>query len=52
LQALGWTPRRTTHDSVRAYRDWMESAAPAEAILEQSNKLMATLGVVREVAAG
>jgi dTDP-L-rhamnose 4-epimerase len=52
LQALGWTPRRSTQDSVRAYRDWMESAAPAADILEQSNKLMAALGVVREVAAG
>lgn len=49
LKALGWAPTRSCHDSVTAYRNWMETAAPAEAILEQSNKLMATLGVVREV---
>lgn len=51
LKALGWEPERTTHDSVRAYRDWMETAAPAEEILEQSDKLMKALGVVREVGA-
>jgi dTDP-L-rhamnose 4-epimerase len=49
LKALGWAPRRTTHDSVRAYRDWMETAAPAAEILEQSDRLMAALGVVRSV---
>ncbi|MAY85961.1 MAG: epimerase [Pseudooceanicola sp.] len=52
LKALGWAPQRTTHDSVRAYRDWMETAAPAEDILEQSDKMMAALGVVRAVDAG
>ena len=49
LKALGWAPRRSTYDSVTAYRDWMETAAPAEDILEQSDKLMAALGVVRAV---
>ena len=51
LKALGWKPQRTTHDSVTAYRDWMETAAPAEDILEQSDKMMAALGVVRAVKA-
>jgi dTDP-L-rhamnose 4-epimerase len=51
LKALGWKPSRTTEDSVRAYRAWMETAAPAEDILEQSDKLMKALGVVREVGA-
>ena len=51
LRALGWEPKRSTHDSVRAYRDWMQSDAPAEEILEQSNRLMAALGVVRAVGA-
>lgn len=51
LRALGWAPRRSTRDSVTAYRDWMETAAPAEEILEQSDKLMKALGVVREVGA-
>jgi len=49
LKALGWKPSRSTQDSVAAYRDWMETAAPAEEILEQSDKLMAALGVVRAV---
>ncbi len=49
LRALGWNPTRTTHDSVAAYRDWMETAAPAEEILEQSDKMMKALGVVRDV---
>lgn len=50
LRGLGWSPRRTAHDSVTAYRNWMETAAPANEILEQSNRLMAQLGVVRDVA--
>ncbi len=49
LQALGWRPMRNTHDSVSAYRAWMETDAPAEDILEQSDRLMAALGVVRAV---
>ncbi|MBU2994062.1 NAD-dependent epimerase/dehydratase family protein [Octadecabacter sp. 1_MG-2023] len=52
LKALGWAPGRSTFDSVSAYRDWMEDAAPAEDILEQSDKMMAALGVVRTVDAG
>lgn len=51
LQALGWTPSRSTHDSVSAYRNWMETDAPADEILAQSDKLMKALGVVREVSA-
>lgn len=49
LKALSWAPRRTTEDSVSAYRDWMETTAPAHEILEQSDKLMKALGVVRSV---
>ncbi|MEO1285632.1 MAG: NAD-dependent epimerase/dehydratase family protein, partial [Pseudomonadota bacterium] len=51
LKALGWKPTRSTFESVSAYRDWMETAAPAEDILEQSDKMMAALGVVRQVSA-
>jgi dTDP-L-rhamnose 4-epimerase len=50
LKALGWRPRRSAHDSVRAYRDWMQADAPADEILDASNRLMAQLGVVRDVA--
>ncbi len=49
LKALGWAPTRSCRDSVAAYRDWMEYAAPAAEILEHSNKMMAALGVVRAV---
>lgn len=49
LKALGWAPARSTFDSVSAYRDWMETAAPAADILEQSDRMMAALGVVRDV---
>ncbi|MEL7256138.1 MAG: NAD-dependent epimerase/dehydratase family protein [Pseudomonadota bacterium] len=49
LKALGWAPQRSTHDSVSAYRTWMETEAPTEDILEQSDKMMAALGVVRDV---
>jgi len=49
LKALGWAPSRNCHDSVAAYRDWIETAAPAAEILEQSDKMMAALGVVRTV---
>lgn len=50
LKTLGWAPNRNTIDSVTAYREWIETTAPAEEILEQSNKLMTQLGVVRNVA--
>jgi dTDP-L-rhamnose 4-epimerase len=49
LKALGWQPTRSCHDSVTDYRTWMETAAPAEDILDQSDKMMAALGVVRAV---
>ncbi|ABD57162.1 NAD-dependent epimerase/dehydratase family protein [Jannaschia sp. CCS1] len=49
LKALGWRPTRSCRDSVTAYRDWMENAAPPAEILEQSEKMMAALGVVRTV---
>jgi dTDP-L-rhamnose 4-epimerase len=49
LKALGWRPRRDCHESVSAYRDWMQTEAPAADILEQSDRMMAALGVVRSV---
>lgn len=52
LKALGWAPERTCRDSVMAYREWMETEAPAADILEQSDRLMAQLGVVRAVGQG
>lgn len=49
LKALGWRPTRSCQDSVAAYRAWMETEAPAADILEQSDRMMAALGVVRAV---
>lgn len=51
LKALGWTPRRGTTESVVAYRSWLSGAGAAEEILDYSNRVMASLGVVREVKA-
>jgi dTDP-L-rhamnose 4-epimerase len=49
LKALGWQPKRGVRESVVAYREWLASAGAAEDILDYSNKLMAQLGVVRDV---
>jgi dTDP-L-rhamnose 4-epimerase len=49
LKALGWKPTRTVHESVVAYREWLASADAAEDILDYSNRVMAQLGVVRDV---
>lgn len=51
LKALGWSPQRSTYDSVSDYLNWMQTAAPSEDILEQSDKMMAALGVVRNIEA-
>ncbi len=50
LKSLGWAPQRTVYDSVRAYRDWMQSFTPAADILERSNKFMVQQGVIRDAA--
>lgn len=50
LKALGWAPKRGVRESVSAYKRWLESAGAAEDILDHSNRLMAELGVVRDVA--
>ena len=52
LKALGWKPTRTVHESVLAYREWLASADAAEDILDYSNRVMAQLGVVRDVIKG
>jgi dTDP-L-rhamnose 4-epimerase len=49
LKALGWRPRRTTRDSVEAYRAWLATASAASDILDYCDKQMAQLGVVRDV---
>jgi dTDP-L-rhamnose 4-epimerase len=49
LKSLGWQPKHSIHESVKAYREWLESAGVGEDILDYSNRLMAQLGVVRDV---
>jgi dTDP-L-rhamnose 4-epimerase len=51
LKALGWQPRRTTHDSVSAYKAWLDQAGNVADILAYAQKQMAALNVVREVGA-
>jgi dTDP-L-rhamnose 4-epimerase len=51
LKALGWKPKRSMHESVSAYREWLKSADSAEDILDYSNRTMAKLGIVRDVKA-
>jgi len=49
LEALGWTPRRTVHDSVEAYKAWLDEAGSLDDILEYCSRQMAALNVVRDV---
>jgi dTDP-L-rhamnose 4-epimerase len=52
LKALGWSPRRTVHDSVSEYREWLDTAEDPGRILEECQKLMEKMQVVRPVGAG
>lgn len=49
LKALGWKPTRSTHESVEAYKAWLQEAENLGDILEYCNRQMAKLNVVREV---
>ena len=49
LRALGWAPTRTARDSVAAYREWLEAAAPAADVIQAGLANMEALGVVRNV---
>jgi dTDP-L-rhamnose 4-epimerase len=51
LKALGWRPKRSIHQSVEAYREWLKQADAAEDILDYCEREMAKLGVVRSVGA-
>jgi dTDP-L-rhamnose 4-epimerase len=51
LKALGWTPTRTAHESVEAYKAWLDQAGDVADILAHARKQMASLNVVREVGA-
>jgi dTDP-L-rhamnose 4-epimerase len=49
LKALGWKPTRTIHDSVEAYRAWLDGESAADEILDYCNRQVAKLNVVRSV---
>lgn len=49
LRKLGWTPHRTVHDSVEAYKAWLSHAESTADILAYCHRQMAALDVVREV---
>ena len=49
LKALGWRPRRTMHDSVEAYKAWLDTADSIADILNAARRQMEAQGVVRKV---
>ena len=48
LKSLGWSPKRTVHDSVKEYKEWLEDASSIDNIIEYCNQKMMTMDVVRE----
>jgi len=50
IKGLGWTPKRSIHDSVEAYKGWLSTADNAADILDYCNQQMVKLNVVRDVA--
>ena len=49
LKALGWRPQRTMHDSVAAYKAWLDTADSVADILDAARRQMEAQGVVRKV---
>jgi dTDP-L-rhamnose 4-epimerase len=47
LQALGWTPRNTPVESVKAYAAWLEGMEGLDGVLAEANARMRALGVIR-----
>ena len=50
LRALGWAPRYTIQDSIRAYWDYLNEQQNIDDILEHAERTMRGLNVVRQVA--
>ena len=48
LRKLGWEPRRTPIDSVRAYAEWLDGIGGLDGVLDQAHSQMRALGVVRK----
>jgi dTDP-L-rhamnose 4-epimerase len=49
LEALGWCPKRSAEDSVREYREYIESHDNIEGVLEYAETHLAASNVVRKV---
>ena len=47
LRSLGWEPRRTPADSVKAYAAWLDGVEGLDGVLAGANARMRELGVVR-----
>jgi len=47
LRGLGWEPRRTPADSVKAYAAWLDGVEGLDGVLAGANARMRELGVVR-----
>jgi dTDP-L-rhamnose 4-epimerase len=52
LKALGWQPRATIRDSIRAYWDYLNRQEDVGDILEHAEKTMRKLDVVRAIVPG
>jgi dTDP-L-rhamnose 4-epimerase len=52
LSALGWQPRATIRDSIRAYWNYLNEQEDVDDILEHAERTMRRLDVVRSVGAG
>jgi dTDP-L-rhamnose 4-epimerase len=48
LRGLGWEPRYTPAESVKAYAAWLEGMDGLDGVLAQANAQMRALGVVRK----
>jgi len=49
LSALGWKPSRNIHDSIVEYKEWIDNSGSMDSIIENSDKKMQELDVVRLV---
>jgi len=49
LGELGWAPKRTPHDSVAGYAEWLAGIQGVDRILCEADATMRALGVVRPV---
>jgi dTDP-L-rhamnose 4-epimerase len=49
LRSLGWEPKRSIHDSVNEYKKWLSGIDLLDDIIEQTNKKMEEMNVIRTV---